>query len=68
MFQINDLAVHAMRAATVDAVGCIKTNYDRLHGKEITCAELDGLLYLLSRNRPLMARTKPHMLVATAAF
>ena len=39
-------------------------------GRETTCAEIDGLLYLLSRNRPLMTRTtmKPHMLVATAAF
>lgn len=70
LFRIDDPEVRAIRSATVEAVGLIKTGYQRRHGKEITCAELDGLLYLLSRNRPLMARTtmKPHILVATAAF
>jgi hypothetical protein len=70
IFKLEDPEVHAIRAATVEAVGLIKARYEQQHGKEISCAELDGLLYLLSRNRPLMARTtmKPHMLVATAAF
>lgn len=70
VFRIADPEVRAIRAATVEAVGVIKSSYQQQHGKEITCAELDGLLYLLSRNRPLMAHAtmKPHMLVATAAF
>ena len=70
VFRISDPEVRAIRAQTVEAVGHIKAAYERQHGTDITCAELDGLLYLLSRNRPLMARAsmKPHMLVATAAF
>lgn len=70
VFRIDDPEVHAIRAMTVEAVGYIKAGYERQHGTKITCAELDGSLYLLSRNRPLMARAsmKPHMLVATAAF
>lgn len=70
MFRIDDPEVNAIRTATVEAVGLIKDTYERQHGRQTTCAEIDGLLYLLSRNRPLMARTtmKPHMLVATAAF
>ncbi len=70
VFRLEDPEVHAIRAATVEAVGLIKARYEQQHGRETTCAEIDGLLYLLSRNRPLMTRTtmKPHMLVATAAF
>ena len=70
VFRISDPEVRAIRAQTVEAVGYIKAAYERQHSTDITCAELDGLLYLLSRNRPLMARAsmKPHMLVATAAF
>jgi len=70
VFRLDDPEVQAIRAATIEAVGLIKTRHERQHGKETTCAEIDGLLYLLSRDRPLMARTtmKPHMLVATAAF
>ena len=70
VFRITDPEVCAIRAMTVEAVGHIKSGYERHYGTQITCAELDGLLYLLSRNRPLMARAsmKPHMLVATAAF
>jgi Potential Queuosine, Q, salvage protein family len=70
VFRLADPEVHAIRAATVEAVGLIKARYEQQHGRETTCAEIDGLLYLLSRNRPLMSRTtmKPHMLVATAAF
>lgn len=69
-FRIDDPAVRAIRAMTVEAVGMIKTAYENQHGKAITCAELDGLLYLLSRNRELMStRTmKPHILVTTHAF
>lgn len=70
VFRLEDPEVHAIRAATVEAVGLIKARYEQRHGRETTCAEIDGLLYLLSRNRPLMTRTtmKPHMLVATHAF
>lgn len=70
IFRLHDPEVLAVRAATVEAVGLIKDRYEQAHGKETTCAEIDGLLYLLSRNRPLMSRRtmKPHMLVATAAF
>ena len=70
VFRLDDPEIHAIRAATVEAVGLIKSRYEQQQGRETTCAEIDGLLYLLSRNRPLMARhtMKPHMLVATAAF
>lgn len=70
VFRITDPEIRAIRAMTVEAVGHIKAGYERQHHASITCAELDGLLYLLSRNRPLMTRAsmKPHMLVATAAF
>jgi Potential Queuosine, Q, salvage protein family len=70
VFRITDPEVRAIRAMTVEAVGHIKAGYERQHNTSMTCAELDGLLYLLSRNRPLMTRAsmKPHMLVATAAF
>jgi hypothetical protein len=70
VFRIADPEVRAIRAMTVEAVGHIKASYERHHSTTKTTAELDGLLYLLSRNRPLMTRAsmKPHMLVATAAF
>lgn len=70
VFRITDPEVRAIRAMTVEAVGHIKASYDQKHRTTKTTAELDGLLYLLSRNRPLMTRAsmKPHMLVATAAF
>jgi hypothetical protein len=70
VFRLDDPEVHAIRAMTVEAVGLVKKGYEARHRKPISCAELDGLLYLLSRNRPLMSRAsmKPHMLVATAAF
>lgn len=70
VFRITDPEVRAIRAMTVEAVGHVKVSYERQNGRDITCAELDGLLYLLSRNRPLMSRAtmKPHMLVATKAF
>lgn len=70
VFRITDPEVRAIRAMTVEAVGHIKASYERQHSTTKTTAELDGLLYLLSRNRPLMTRAsmKPHMLVATAAF
>ena len=70
VFRLEDPEINAIRAATVEAVGLIKSRYEKQQDRETTCAEIDGLLYLLSRNRPLMARhtMKPHMLVATAAF
>jgi len=70
VFKLDDPQVLAIRSASVEAVGLLKARYEQQHGKQITCAELDGLLYLLSRNRPLMAMKamKPHMLVATAGF
>ncbi len=70
IFKLDDAEVRAIRAMTIEAVGHIRQAYERQHATRITCAEIDGLLYLLSRNRPLMTRTtmKPHMLVATAAF
>jgi len=70
VFSLDDAEVHAIRSATVDAVALIKSNYEQHHACETTCAEIDGLLYLLSRNRPLMGRAsmKPHMRVATHAF
>lgn len=70
IFRIDDPDVHAVRAMTIEAVGLIKRAYQKQHDRSISCAELDGLLYLLSRNRPLMSRAtmKPHMLVATHAF
>ncbi len=70
VFRIDDPDVRAIRAMTVEAVGWIKAAYQTHHGTSISCAELDGLLYLLSRNRSLISQTsmKPHMLVATHAF
>jgi hypothetical protein len=70
VFRISDPEVKAIRAMTVEAVGHIKACYELQRGKAITTAELDGLLYLLSRDRPLMSQAsmKPHMLVTTAAF
>lgn len=70
VFRLDDPDVHAIRTMTVEAVGLIKAAYERQHGRTVSCAELDGVLYLLSRNRALMARRsmKPHMLVATHAF
>lgn len=70
VFRIDDAHVRAMRAMTVEAVGMIKRAYEHQYNTSISCAELDGLLYLLSRNRPLMSKAsmKPHMLVATHAF
>ena len=70
IFRRDDPEIVAIRAMTVEAVGLIRQFYGRHHARDITCAELDGLLYLLSRNRPLMTTTKlrPHMMVATAAF
>jgi hypothetical protein len=70
VYRIDDPDVLAIRAMTVEAVGLIKATYETRHDRKLSCAELDGLLYLLSRNRSLMSRTtmKPHMLVATHAF
>lgn len=70
VFRLSDPPVHAVRAATVEAVALIKQRYERHIGKGVSCAELDGLLYLLSRNEKLMTKAsmKPHMLVATPAF
>lgn len=70
VFRIIDPEVRAIRAQTVEAVGHIKAAYERQYSAPITCADLDGLLYLLSRNRQFMTRPsmKPHMQVATAAF
>ncbi len=70
VFKLDDPEVHAIRAATVEAVVLVKARYEQQQGQQISCAELDGLLYLLSRNRPLMARStmRPHMRVITAAF
>lgn len=70
LFRIDDPDVRAIRAMTVEAVGMIKAAYEEQQGKTISCAELDGLLYQLSRNRPLMSRAsmKRHILVATHAF
>lgn len=70
IFSLDDPEVQAIRSATIEAVGLIKDRYERHHGRKTTCAELDGMLYLLSRNRPLMTRAtmKPHMIVATHAF
>lgn len=70
LFVLNDPEVRAIRAMTVEAVGHIHERYAAHHGNPITCAELDGMLYLLSRNQSLMSRAsmRPHMLVATPAF
>jgi len=70
VFRIDDPEVRAIRTMTVEAVGLIKAAYQEHHSRTITCAELDGLLYQLSRNRSLMAQAgrKPHMRVATHAF
>ena len=70
VFRLDAPEVRAMRAAAVEAVGLIKASYERHYGRKTTCAEIDGLLYLLSRNRQMMdrARMKPHMQVATMAF
>ena len=70
VFRLDNACVHAIRAMTVEAVGLIKTAYEAHHRRPVSCAELDGVLYLLSRNRDLMAQRtmKPHMLVATHAF
>ncbi|RTL65402.1 MAG: hypothetical protein EKK41_20170 [Hyphomicrobiales bacterium] len=70
VFRIEDPHVHTIRAMTVEAVGLIKAAYEERYDRVISCAELDGLLYLLSRNRELMADAgrKPHILVTTHAF
>lgn len=70
LFERSDPRVHAIRAMTVEAFGLIRDAYARHHGQPITAAELDGRLYLLSRDARLMTRiaTRPHMLVATPAF
>lgn len=70
IFRLDDEEVHALRSMTVEAVGQIRSAYERIHARPITCAELDGMLYLLSRNPDVMARRamKPHIKVATAAF
>lgn len=70
LFQLKEPEIRAIRAMTVEAVGHIHTRYESRHGRVISCAELDGMLYLLSRNRGLMSTTtmRPHMRVATMAF
>lgn len=70
VFGLRDPEVCAIRAMTIEAIGHIKLRYEDRYGLNITCAELDGRLYLLSRNHQLMTRAsmKPHILVATAAF
>lgn len=70
LFELNDPEVRGIRAMTVEVVGHIRDRYEARYGKPVSCAELDGMLYLLSRNAPLMRTTsmRPHMLVATAAF
>ncbi|MGO9547298.1 MAG: queuosine salvage family protein [Rhodomicrobium sp.] len=70
VFRLDAPEVRAIRAAAVEAAGLIKQEYERHYGRKTTCAEIDGLLYLLSRNRQMMDRamTKPHIQVATIAF
>jgi len=70
LFEHRDPEVRAMRTMTVEAVGHVREAYQRLHGRAIGIGELDGMLYLLSRNPNLMARRamKQHIKVATAAF
>ena len=70
VFRLDAPEVRAIRAAAVEAAGLIKQAYEQHYGRKTTCAEIDGLLYLLSRNRPLMGSTrmKPHIQVATIAF
>jgi hypothetical protein len=70
VFHIDDPDVRTIRAMTVEAVGLIKAAYEERHGRAVSCAELDGALYLLSRNRALMGSShmKSHILVTTAAF
>lgn len=70
VFRIDDPHVRTIRAMTVEAVVMIKKAQEERLGRNVSCAELDGLLYLLSRNQRLMADAgrKPHMMVATHAF
>lgn len=70
VFRRDDEAVHAVRAATVEAVHEIGKSLAHRSEHPISTAELDNRLYMLSRNKDLMAKStmKPHMLVATLAF
>lgn len=70
VFQAHDCQVHAIRAATVEAVHEIGKHLVARDRTPLTTAELDSRLYLLSRNEALMTTRpmKPHMLVATPLF
>lgn len=70
VFHARDRQVHAIRAATVEAVTEISKNLVVHDRSPLTTAELDSRLYLLSRNQALMTTRamKPHMLVATLSF
>ena len=70
VFCLNAPEVRAMRAATVQAVGLIKIAFEKHSGAPVSSAALDGMLYMLSRDKAVMqsAAMKPHMQVATLAF
>lgn len=70
LFAHDDPEVRAIRTATVEAVGHIRSAYEAHYQKRTGFAELDGKLYLLSRNADLLARKSmhPHLLVATPSF
>lgn len=70
VFHHDDPHVEVIRAATVRAVRLIRSAWEAENGKPISCAELDSMLYHLSRNRALMGQCvkRPHMLVATPSF
>lgn len=70
LFAAADPEVRAVRTMTVEAAGQIRDAYQRHYGRNIGTGELDGMLYLLSRDRRLMSRAtiKPHMLVSTLQF
>lgn len=70
VFHAADPEPRAIRAMTVEAAGHIRAAYVQRFERSITPGELDGMLYLLSRNQALMP-TKAlhaHMMVATPAF
>lgn len=70
IFRRDDPAVRAIRAATIKAVGLIRSHYQAETGEALSTAHLDGMLYQLSRNENVMrARPfKPFMRVLTLAF
>lgn len=70
LFAATDPEVRALRSMTIEATGHIRSAYEQYYRCKVGSGELDGMLYLLSRNEELTRRAiqRPHILVATPAF